>query len=339
MTYQHVFTTVDTHTAGEPTRILTSGVPFLGGGSMAEKRCQLQEQYDFIRTALMHEPRGHADMFGAIVTAPSNPEADLGVIFMDNEGYLAMCGHGSIGVAAMALEIGLVPRTEPETVVVIDTPAGVVRAKAQLEQGRLRQITVQNVPAFLLHSEAELHVAGLGVVVADIAFGGNFFALVEAGRLGLEVKPEYLGELIRWGIAIREAANEQLEVQHPTLPHIRSVELVEFYEDVFGTNPASRNVVVLGQGQVDRSPCGTGTCARMAALHASGHLGLDETFINESILGTKFVGRLLRNEQLGPFEGVVPEFSGMAYVTGYHQFVLDPADPLGEGFLLSRHRR
>lgn len=278
-------------------------------------------------------------MFGAILTAPSDPEADLGVIFMDNDGYLAMCGHGSMGVTVMAVETGLVPKTEPVTALVIDTPVGLIRTRAELEQGRLRHIAVENVPAFLLHSEAKLHVAGLGGVVADVAFGGNFFALVDVGQLGLKVEQEYLGELTQWGIAIRQAANEQLEVQHPTQPNIQGVELVEFYEDDFRGNSACRNVVIFGRGQVDRSPCGTGTCAKMASLYAAGRLGLDEPFVSESMLGTQFVGRLLRNKQVGTIEGVVPEFSGMAYVTGYHQFVLDAADPLNRGFVfLSRDR-
>lgn len=336
MSYQHVFAAVDTHTAGEPTRVVVAGVPFLGGATMAEKRRQLQEEYDFIRTTLMHEPRGHADMFGAILTAPRHPEADLGVIFMDTEGYLAMCGHGSLGVVTVALETGLVPRQEPETEVVIDTPAGLIRARARVENGHIRQIAVQNVPAFLYLADVELRLPFADSVRVDIAFGGNFFALVAVERLGLEVQLTHLPDLIRWGMAIRSAANEQLDVVHPTLPHICTVDLVEIYEDWDGPEPGCRNVVIFSQGQVDRSPCGTGTAAKMAALHASGRLDLQQPFVNESIIGTRFVGRLLRQEQMAGLTAVVPEITGSAYVTGFQHFVVDADDPLKTGFLLAK---
>jgi proline racemase len=331
--YQHVFAAVDTHTAGEPTRIVVAGVPLLQG-SMADKRRQLQEKYDHIRTTLMHEPRGHADMFGAILMAPSHPEADLGVVFMDTGGYLAMCGHGSIGAVAAALATGLVQRREPETTVLMDTPAGLVRARAEIKDDRVTQIAVENVPAFLYRNDVEIELPS-GPLSLDISFGGNFFALVPAERLGLGVALSNLQELIRRGMEIRAAVNEQVEVVHPTKPHIDTVDLVEIYEERPEEGVDCQNVVIFGDAQADRSPCGTGTSAKMAAMYAQGHLGLDEPFVNQSIIGTRFTGRLLREESVGDFTAVVPEITGNAYVTGLQQFVVDPGDPLKTGFHLA----
>jgi len=334
MTYQHIYNTIDTSTAGEPTRIVIAGVPFLNGDTMSEKQRQLHEEYDFIRTILMHEPRGHASMFGAIITAPVNPQAHLGVVFMDCGGYLAMCIHGTIGMVTALIEMGLVPRREPETHVIMDTPAGLVQARARIKGGRVYQVAVENVPAYLLYSKAKLEVPTLGSITADIAFGGNFFALVDAAQLGLQIRPECLPELIHKGMAIRLAANEQLNIQHPTQPHIRTIDLVEIYEDWRGPEMGHRNVVIFGQGQVDRSPCGTGTCAKMAVLHANNRLSLEQEFVSESILGMRFTGRLLRQERVGPVLSVVPEIVGTANLTGFQQFVVETDDPLGTGFLL-----
>ena len=331
--YQQVFHTIDTHTAGEPTRVVVAGFPFLRG-SMSEKRRQLQAEYDFIRTALMHEPRGHADMFGAIIMEPADPDADIGVVFMDAGGYLAMCGHGSIGVAVAALTTGLVPLKEPTTEILMDTPAGLVRARAQAEDGRVREVAVENVPAFLCRSGVEVETPS-GPVELDISFGGNFFALVPARSLGLEVKLDHLPMLVERGLAIRAAVNEQVEVAHPTQSHINTVDLVEIYEDLEGKEAGCRNAVVFGEGQVDRSPCGTGTSAKMAALYAKGHLDLRSPFVSESIIGTRFTGRLLREEQIEGRTVVVPEIAGNAYVTGFQQFVVDPNDPLGLGFRIN----
>lgn len=331
--HEHILTTVDTHTAGEPTRVVTGGVPFLRG-SMAEKRRQLEAEYDSIRTTLMHEPRGHADMFGAILIPPTHPKADFGVVFMDTGGYLAMCGHGSIGAVAAALATGLVPRQEPQTEVLMDTPAGLVRARAEIEDGRVGQIAVENVPAFLYLNNVTIELPS-GPLGIDISFGGNFFALVPAHKLGLTVDPSQLEDLVRRGMEIRRAIGQQLEVVHPTKPHIDTVDLVEIYVDRPEEGVDCRNVVIFGQGQVDRSPCGTGTSAKMAALYANDRLGLREPYVNQSIIGTRFTGRLLREETLGDLTAVVPEIAGHAYVTGFHQFVVDSCDPLKDGFCLA----
>ncbi len=334
LAYERILTTVDTHTAGEPTRIVVAGVPFLRGKTMAEKCQELGEHHDSIRTLLMYEPRGHHDMFGAILTAPCSADAQVGAVYMDGDGYLPMCGHGTIGVITAILEMGLVVRTEPETKVMLDTPAGLVRARARVENGRVRQVAFENVPAFLVVSQFPLAVPDFGTVVVDISFGGNFFALVKAEQLGLEIRPDYLPDLVRAGMAIREAANQQITVQHPTQSHIHTIDLVELYQNHTGPDKGQRNAVIFGKGQVDRSPCGTGTCAKMAALYAKGELNLGEVYTSESILGTRFSGQLLNPTEIGSFSGVVPEIAGSAYVTGFQQFVVDPDDPLKNGFLL-----
>jgi len=331
--YQHVLTAVDTHTAGEPTRFVVAGIPFLHG-TMAEKRRQLQEEYDFIRTTLMHEPRGHADMFGAILTEPHRAEAHIGVVFMDTGGYLAMCGHGSIGAVVVALSTGLVPLQQPTTDVILDTPAGLVHGRAHVADGQIQHVAVENVPGFLYRSDVEVHTPG-GPLQVDISFGGNFFALVAAESLGLEVELAHLPALIKQGMAIRAAIDEQIEVIHPTQPHINTVDLVEIYQDLEGEEADCRNVVVFGEAQADRSPCGTGTSAKMAALYAKGKLAMQRPFVNQSIIGTRFTGRLLREEPIGDFTAVVPEISGNAYITGFQQFVVDPRDPLKFGFHLA----
>lgn len=330
--YERVLTTVDTHTAGEPTRVVLSGVPPLSG-SMPEKRRQLRKEYDVIRQTLMQEPRGHADMFGAVLVAPSDSQADLGVVFMDSDGYLSMCGHGSMGVVAVALATGLVPRREPETEVVMDTPAGLVRARARIEAGKVSHISVENVPAFLYCSGVRLELTS-GSLDVEIAFGGNFFALVPAKALGLSMTLSQLPKIIERGMEIRSAVNEQVDVVHPVRGQIQGVELVEIYDEHPADDIDCRNVVVFGKGQVDRSPCGTGTSAKMAALYAQEQLKLNQPFVNEGIIGTRFTGRLLREEQVGTVQAVVPEITGMAYVTGFHQFVVDGSDPLKSGFHL-----
>jgi proline racemase/trans-L-3-hydroxyproline dehydratase len=282
----------------------------------------------------MHEPRGHGDMFGAIITEPDHTEADIGVVFMDTGGYLAMCGHGSIGAVVAAVTTGLVPLEEPTTEVLMDTPAGLVRGRVEVEDGHVGQVAVENVPAFLYRRDVEIETPS-GPVRLDISFGGNFFALVPAKGLGLEVQLAHLPELIEHGMAIRAAIDRQIDVVHPTQPHIDSVDLVEIYEDLEGRDADCRNVVVFGEAQVDRSPCGTGTSAKMADLYARGLLDLQQPFVNESIIGTRFTGRLLREKQIGETTSVVPEITGNAYVTGFQQFVVDPNDPLRFGFHLS----
>jgi proline racemase/trans-L-3-hydroxyproline dehydratase len=329
----HIFA-VDSHTMGEPTRVVVGGVPPVTGKTMEEKRAALASRFDHLRRALMHEPRGHRDMFGGILLDPADPEADLGVVFMDGGGYLTMCGHGVIGAVTVALETGIIKAVEPITEIRLDTPAGVVTVTADVTHGKVGEITFRNVPAFLYRDGFKLELPGIGDVNVAVAFGGNFFAMVDAGDLGLSLSPGNVGRILESGLMIREQVNSQLEVIHPLEPRIDSVQLVEFCGPAVDPNAHARNVVVFGRGQVDRSPCGTGTCARMAAMWARGELGLNENFIHESIIGTTFKGRVIETARVGDFEAVIPEISGRAFITGFQQFVIDPEDPLSDGFLI-----
>jgi proline racemase len=325
---------VDSHTMGEPTRVVIGGIPQIPGNSMPEKKEYLEKHMDHIRRALMLEPRGHDDMFGSIITAPTRPEAHLGIIFMDSGGYLNMCGHGTIGAATVAVEMGMVEVREPETEVVLETPAGLVKARVKVEKGRARGVTFQNVPAFLFKKDVEVEVPPYGTVKIDIAFGGSFFAIVKAKDLEIEVKKENIYKLIEIGLKVREEANKKVRVYHPEKPHIKTVDLTEISD--YPTHPGAhaKNVVIFGEKSVDRSPCGTGTCAKMADLYFRGELGLNQDFIHESILGTLFTGRLVGETKVGEFEAVIPEITGRAFITGVNHYMIDEEDPLKYGFSL-----
>ena len=273
-------------------------------------------------------------MFGAIITAPCHPEADWGLLFMDSGGYLTMCGHGTIGTAIVLVEMGIVEAKEPETVVVFDTPAGLVHAHVVVKNGRAREAWIENVPAFLYRGDVPVEVSGLGQITVDIAFGGNFFALVSADQLGVTVEPSNASQLVDLGLRIREAVNKQVEIQHPVEKHINRVELTEITAPASHPKAHARNVMIFGQGSIDRSPCGTGTCARMATLYAKGELRIGEEFVHESIIGTLFYGRLLREVTVGGFKAVVPRVSSTAYITGIQQFVIDPDDEMKYGFFI-----
>jgi proline racemase len=334
MRFSRSIMAVDSHTMGEPTRIVVGGIPNIPGETMADIKSYLETNMDYLRTTLMHEPRGHRDMFGSIITRPVHPEANYGIVFMDGGGYLNMCGHGSIGSVTVAIDTGMVPAVEPVTHVKFDAPAGLISARAQVEKGAVKSVTIQNVPAFLYCENAVVEVPELGKITLDISFGGSFFAIVHAKKLGLKVCTKNIDKLVQAGIAIRKAVNEQIKVQHPTLEHIKSVDLVEIYDEPTHPEANYKNVVVFGDGQADRSPCGTGTSAKMAALYAKGKLKLDEEFVYESIIGTLFRGRLVDTATVGGFQAVVPEITGSAFITGFNQFVIDPNDPVKHGFLL-----
>lgn len=274
-------------------------------------------------------------MFGAILTSPCHPDADWGLLFMDSGGCLTMCGHGTIGTAIVLVEMGMIETKEPETVVVFDTPAGLVRAHVVVEDGRAREAWIENVPSFLYRSDVPVEVEGLGQITVDISFGGNFFALVSVDQVGVPVEPSNVQRLVELGLRIREAVNKQVKVQHPLEKHIDRVELTEFTAPPSHPEAHARNVVIFGEGSVDRSPCGTGTSAKMAALYAKGQLKIGEPFIHESIIGTLFQGKLLREVMVGELKAVVPQVGSSAYITGIQQFVIDPDDPLKYGFILS----
>ena len=325
---------IDSHTMGEPTRIILEGLPPIDGCSMMEKKTCLVKSYDYIRRAAMNEPRGHRDMFGAALFPSQRPDADMGVVFMDSGGYLNMCGHGTIGAATVAVEEGLVKVSEPYTFITLEAPAGLVHTRVKVQNGKAMEVSFINVPSFLYHKDLIVELSGLGKIKVDIAFGGNFFALADAQALGLELVPENLSEILSHGNQIREAVNSQIKVSHPLLKNICSVDLVEFYSPAKTPGATLRNTVFFGRDQIDRSPCGTGTSAKMASLFARGSLKLHEDFISESILGTQFRGRGVEETQIGPFKAIIPEITGRAFITGKNTLLFEDEDPFQFGFAI-----
>ncbi len=325
---------IDSHTMGEPTRIIASGVPKIPGKTMAEKKEYLEKNLDYIRTLAMHEPRGHADMFGSILVTPTSDEADLGIIFMDGGGYLNMCGHGTIGAMTAAVEMGMVEVREPFTDITLEAPAGLIRGRVKVENGKAIEVCFKNVPAYLDKKDIKLDVDGIGEITLDIAFGGSFFAIVNIEQLGIEILPNNKTKITEIGIKILKSANEVISVQHPKLSHIKTIDLVEFYGPAKSEEATLQNVVVFGEGQVDRSPCGTGTSAKMAVLFAKDKLNKDEEFIYESIINTKFRGRIVDTETVDGITYVIPEITASAYITGINHLLVDPLDPLKHGFSL-----
>jgi proline racemase len=327
------FAAVDSHTEGMPTRVVTGGVGPIPGATMLERKLHFERELDELRLLLMREPRGHGAMSGAILQPATRPDADWGVLFIEVSGCLPMCGHGTIGVATVLVETGMVAVREPETVIRLDTPAGLVEARVAVRDGRARAVTLRNVPSFRLAAGRVVDVPGLGAVTYDLAFGGNFYALVPAGAVGLEVDPARGGALIEAGLAIMAAINAADRPVHPADARIGGCHHVVFHAP--GSDGAdARNATAIHPGWLDRSPCGTGTSARMAALHAAGELPLDTDWVNESVIGTRFTGRLVEETTVGGLPAVIPEIRGRAWVTGMGQYLLDPADPFPAGFAL-----
>jgi proline racemase len=316
-----------------PTRVVTGGVGPIPGATMLERKLRFEAEMDDLRLLLMREPRGHGAMSGAILQPPTRPDADWGVLFIEVSGCLPMCGHGTIGVATVLVETGMVPVREPETVLRLDTPAGLVEARVAVEAGRARSVTLRNVPAFLLARDRVVDVPGLGRLTYDMAFGGNFYALLPAADAGLDVDPARSAELIERGLAIMAAIDAADRPVHPEDERIAGCRHVVFHAS--GRDGAhARGATSIHPGWLDRSPCGTGTSARMAALHARGELALGEAFINESVIGTRFTGRLVGETRVGGLPAVVPEITGRAWITGMGQYLLDAEDPFPAGFSL-----
>ena len=327
-------TTVDAHTAGEPFRVITGGFPELPGDTILARRRYAREHLDHLRRALMWEPRGHADMYGCIVTPPVTPGADIGVLFMHNEGFSTMCGHGIIGIATVALETGMLPAHEPETTLRIDTPAGLVTAHARMDGGKVRSVRFENVPSFVLALDRTVDVPGYGVVRYDIAFGGAFYAYVQAADLGLRCSPDHYRRLIEAGVAVKRAVMDAGPIPHPFEPDLSFLYGVIFIGPPESAGAHSRNVCVFADGEVDRCPTGTGVSGRLALHFARGEVGIDQPIIVESIIGSRFTGRVVASTTFGPHAAVIPEVTGSAYITGRHEFLIDPEDPLRDGFLL-----
>jgi proline racemase len=330
---KRIFHAVDSHTEGMPTRVITGGVAPIPGSSMAERRRYFLDNLDDIRTLLMYEPRGHAAMSGAILQPATRPDADFGVLYIEVSGCLPMCGHGTIGVATVLVETGMVPVIEPVTTIRLDTPAGLVRAFVQVEEGRAKSVTIENVPSYSHTLDASVEVPGYGEIGYDLAYGGNFYAILPVERVGLPFDRSAKDEIIKAGLAIMDAINTRAEPVHETDPGIRGGHHVQFLSPDSDAR-RSRNAMAIHPGWFDRSPCGTGTSARMAQLHARGELALDTDFENESFIGTRFTGRLVGEGRVGERDAVVPTVTGRAWITGTAQYHLDPDDPFPSGFLL-----
>ena len=334
MEFSQTYTTIDTHTAGEPLRIVTAGVPLIPGATILEKRRWAKENLDHVRKALMHEPRGHADMYGCYITPPVTRHADLGVIFMHNEGYSTMCGHGIIALATVAVVQGMVTRSTPETRVGIDSPAGFIEAFVKWDGRKAGGVRFTNVPSFLYQQDFQIHTPSFGSLTVDIAFGGAFYAYLDGRPVGLDITPENYRALIQLGDEVKHAVEATTTVVHPLEPELRGI-----YGTIIDGKPRSdgahqANVCVFADREVDRSPTGTGTAGRVAQLYARGKLAKGELLRNESIIGTVFTGKVLEETQVADLPAVIPEVAGEAFITGFCQWVIDPDDPVGEGFFL-----
>ena len=325
------FHAVDSHTEGMPTRVVVGGVGVIPGATMNDKRLHFIAHLDDIRRLLMNEPRGHASMSGAILQPPTRPDCDWGVVFIEASGCLPMCGHGTMGVATVLVETGMVPVTEPVTTIRLDTPAGLVVAEVAVTDGHARSVTLANVPSFVERLDEVVTVPGIGEVPYSVAFGGNFYALVDLDAVGLPFDRSRSDEILQAGLAIMAAINETAPPRHPEIDgvdHVHHVELIA----PGSTARLSRHAMAIHPGWFDRSPCGTGTSARMAELHARGELALDTDFVNESFIGSRFTGRLVGTTTVGHHDAVLPLITGRAWITATAQYLLDPTDPFPAGF-------
>jgi proline racemase len=328
-----VFAAVDSHTEGMPTRVITGGIGPIPGATMLERKLHFEEHMDELRLLLMREPRGHGAMSGAILQPPLRDDADWGVVFIEVSGCLPMCGHGTIGVATVLVETGMVEVREPETVVRLDTPAGLVEARVVVDGGRARAVSLRNVPSFLLARERSVTLNGRALTY-DMAFGGNFYAILPADSAGLEVDPARADELIASGLEIMAAINGSERPVHPADERISGCRHVVFTAPGEDGPRSQRSATSIHPGWLDRSPCGTGTSARLAQLHARGELAVGEEFVNRSVIGTRFAGRIVEETEIAGLPAVVPEISGRAWITGMGQYMLDPEDPFPAGFAL-----
>ncbi|MEM6431183.1 MAG: proline racemase family protein [Deinococcota bacterium] len=345
MHFTNTYTTVDTHTAGEPLRIVTAGIPNIPGETILAKRQWVKNNLDHVRTALMYEPRGHADMYGCYMTPPVTEAADFGVIFMHNEGYSSMCGHGIIALATVAVAQRLVTPVIPETRIGIDTPAGFVEAFVTWDGSKVGDVRFLNVPSFVYRQNLTVDTLSFGQLTVNVAYGGAFYAYLEAEQTNLRVVPRDLAQLVQLGDEVKHAVEAVLKVVHPLEPELCGIYgtiIHEAYDPSGMIVPTprgtydlhQRNVCVFAKREVDRSPTGTGTAGRVALLHAQGNLRPGEVLANSSILGTTFLGKVVETQNVEAYSAVVPEVSGRASITGFCQWVIEEDDPVADGFLL-----
>ncbi|HYJ13108.1 MAG TPA: proline racemase family protein [Thermomicrobiales bacterium] len=333
MQVRRVFSTIDAHGGGQPLRIITSGVPHLQGGTYRARREYLRQHHDSVRTLLLHEPRGHADMYGAVLLTPTIEGADFGVVFMTNEGYSTMCGHGIIALTTALIDTGAVAVQEGDTRITFETPAGLINARASVSDGRVRDVRFRNVPAFRLAAALPVNVNGIDIPV-DVSYGGAWYAQVDAARLEVNLAKTPVREIAALGMAVKAAVSNAIDVVHPDDPDISGLYGTTFFEPRGGDGLTLRTATIYARGAVDRSPCGTGTSALVASLAADGRIGVGDTLVNEGPCGTVFTGRVVVSTNVGQHPAVVTEIAGRGAVTGLHQFLIDPDDQVGNGFLL-----
>src|SRR3954471_4146942 len=342
MRLSNMITAVDTHVCGEPGRVITGGVLDVPGRTMFEKRLYLEQHADALRKRMLREPRGYPAANCNLILPPTHPEAQAGYVIMEQVEYPPMSGTNTIAVTTVLLETGMIPMVEPVTELTLESPAGLIRVTAEVAGGKVKSVTFRNVPAFAVHLDATIEVPTLGAVTVDVAYGGMWYVMAEAAQFGLMIAPENGREIVRICEAVKTAARQQLPVVPPENEKIAGVSIGQLWGPPTRTDAAYKNAVVVSTGAfdwdrpstwtgaIDRSPCGTGTCARMATLHAKGQLGLHQDFVHEGILGTIFTGRQLEETTVGPRRAVVPRISGRAWITGISQYVLEDDDPLQE---------
>jgi proline racemase/trans-L-3-hydroxyproline dehydratase len=326
--------TIDSHTQGEPTRLVVDGCGELPGDTMAAKLDHFRKNLDGVRLRLTREPRGHRDIFGAVVTPPVNPGSHFGLFYMDARRYPHLCGHATIGAVTTLIETGALPAEAPETEIRVDTPSGTVAARVRVANAGVESVAIRMVPSFVYRTAQALEVRDFGRFRVDLVCVGGFFAMLPADQIGLDLVPANSSRLVELGMAVIAAGNRHLEVRHPLRPEVATIDVVEFYENRPDTAACGKSAVIYGEAHIDRSPCGTGTAAKMTLLHHQGKLGLNQPYLSEGLLGTVFEGCLVAEETVGGTPAVVAEIRGRAHITGMHEFVLDDRDPFPEGFLL-----
>ncbi len=328
---KHSFFCIDGHTCGNPVRLVAGGGPTLSGDTMIEKRAHFLAEYDWIRTGLMFEPRGHDMMSGSILYPPTRPDCDVAILFIETSGCLPMCGHGTIGTVTMAIEHGLI-RPKTPGVLRLDTPAGLVVAQYREENGYVEEVRLTNVPSFLYARGLVGECPGLGEITVDVAYGGNFYAIVEPQKNFQDIADVSSLDLIRWSPLLRKSLNERYQFVHPEKPEIRGLSHIQWTGKARVDGADARNAVFYGDKAIDRSPCGTGTSARMAHLASLGRLAVGDSFVHESIIGSLFKGRVEAAVKVGEFDGIIPSIGGWARMTGYNTIFIDDRDPYAKGF-------
>jgi trans-L-3-hydroxyproline dehydratase len=327
-------TAIDAHTGGEPFRVIIDGFPKLEGNTILERRRFAKEHYDHLRTALMWEPRGHADMYGCILTDPVTPDADFGILFIHNEGFSTMCGHGIIGIVTVVLETGMLPIFPPATQIKIDSPAGLITAFAHVENDHVKSVSFYNVPSFVTALDEVVDVPELGRVRYDLAFGGAFYAYVNANDVGLTCSPEEYRPLIEKGMAIKRAIMKSRPIHHPFEEDLGFLYGTIFIGPSIQEGSHSQNVCIFAEGEVDRSPTGTGVSGRLAIHHRRGEIEMNQPIVIESIIGSQFTGKVVQETTFGPYPAIIPEVEGQAYIVGKNELWINPNDPLKAGFIL-----